>query len=253
MGKLALRLVHGTKASVFLRVRFAYDCSQPAAKEVKLKRLAVLVSTCVLLIGCVNPVPLELDYIVMLTTPIPSSDARCTGFLIDSTTIVTANHCIKYVTRAVNIYGEESPVKTAIQWDDMDVAIVRSKYPFYARSYAAIGKPDKNRAAEAWGMCPHFMGIKPRFVKFKSSMEITAHPGVLTIDVDQWITDALICGGDSGGIIVQNNQVVGLINATEINFLWAMGHSAFSTSGQTLKQMVCGYDDNYSFCKGEKQ
>lgn len=218
-----------------------------------MKRLFLLSISLLVLCACSAAPSLPNDYIVMLTPFYPDSTSRCTGFLIDESHIVTANHCTAkgILSRVVTIYGEESNVEIVKQWADKDIALLKTTNPLHASQYATIAAPTHLLPADAMGMCPLYMGLTGRSVTLKESTDILANPGPLKLHVDQWVGLNTICGGDSGGVIVQGGQVVGLINATELFYFFAIGNSAFATSGETINKLICNYDNSFNTCKGE--
>lgn len=206
-----------------------------------MRKLIALSLITLILSACTPTSTIDNDFVVMLTSALPNPANRCTGFLIDDSHVITANHCTKSnLIRVVTVYGEESSFDTVKQWEENDIALLKTSTPLHVSKYATISTPNPLMIGHAIGMCPEFMGMTEREVLYKKETRILANPGPLPLDVIQWKSFSAICGGDSGGVILQGGEVVGLINATEMWFLFAIGESAYATSGQTINQLLQG-------------
>jgi len=184
----------------------------------------LLLCLCLLvLVGCV-PAQTEMpDSLVMLTGTLATADKRCTGFLPDSTHILTANHCANnYLVRVITQYGQEAGVKVLQRWPDIDIALLAPDTPLYADQYATLGKANLQSAALAYGACPQFFTHVPRPLVYVNEEHFSDGS-----ECQIWFAPQAVCGGDSGGIVTQGDQVIGIMTGVETYyFFWAYGQNA---------------------------
>lgn len=154
----------------------------------------------VLLAGCVaGPPP---AYVVKLAGP---RGAVCTGILLDPIHIITADHCLDAgVNRAQTMDGQSTATEPLERRPGVDMAVLRALMPLRieSKSYARIGQPRPGASGAFWGHCTEYGGeTVGRVVFLQADGEAC----------QLWLFLAPTCGGDSGGPIVQDGRVVGML------------------------------------------
>jgi hypothetical protein len=199
----------------------------------RLSYLLVTVAMLFVVTGCaVLPVP---SFLVMLTPDFPSMKGRCTGAVIEARVVLTAAHCVSSVSRVVTGYGQEAYIIGARISDEHDVAILYTDRPLFVREYATLGNPDMGVAAALWGTCPYFMPHHARPAAYNGLMDIELVDGGSLAFGQWWMLPATgdvpgkACGGDSGGFILSQGKVVGVLSMVESDsYFFAIGSIAYT-------------------------
>lgn len=197
--------------------------------------------------ACAIPPP-NRDYIVMLTDRNVSQEERCAGVMIDNFYIVTANHCTHFANRVVDIHGNDASVSAVERWESYDIALLKAREPIPLQTFATFAAPTVEQAGILIGMCPQYIGLTERYVAFRAHVDTIVNPGSIRLLLDQWVSTDIICGGDSGGVVLQNEKVVGIINASDLSYFTGMGESAYVTDGMTVQSLLCSYNPEFNIC-----
>jgi hypothetical protein len=167
-----------------------------------------------------GPLP---EYVVILTPSVPYHNGRCTGIALDAWHILTADHCFGEVDlrRVMTQYGQEARVTPINQWPEVDAALLRTNVPLILPEYATFAAPDLEEPAEIYGGCEFFLLSVPRRLHFVQEQQLTTWQDGETRNAQQWrAVDLRVCGGDSGGPVIQNGKVIGLTHAVLAEILW---------------------------------
>lgn len=195
------------------------------------KLIIVLLAVVLFLGGCVpsNQAP---AYMVLVTSQAPVMRGRCTGFAVDPIHVVTAAHCISGQQRVVTMSGQERNVQAAYKSFLIDGAVLVLDGPLYLPHYAQLAEPRSGPTSRVYGLCPYFMAGTPRFATYQGRIAGVLPLGLFALD--KWNVfgmtgdqDNRVCGGDSGGFVVQQGKVVGL-------FVAIASESWFFTIGRTF-------------------
>lgn len=135
---------------------------------------------------------------------------RCTGFVVNPTTVVGAAHC-NHPDLLVKARGKEVPVKVVYSDDIDDIAVLSLARPLRLSGYAAFASPHPLRPAFVFGSCPEYTLETPRRI-----FAATQQNDLLV----WWVDDGVVCGGDSGGPVVQDGEVIGIVLLATSNFVW---------------------------------
>lgn len=168
----------------------------------------VIILLILLLSACISPAETKMPaYFVMLVQIAPNVSARCSGIALDQWTILTANHCLDRGTLRIETqYGQTSLVYTAQRFPEHDLALVYSMFPLSLPEYARLGVANTYLPASLFGVCPQHFSHVPRETNFSTSDWTNKN----NISCEKWIVQSSACGSDSGGLLVQDNQVIGL-------------------------------------------
>lgn len=191
-----------------------------------MKRLWLLVFL-LILAGCVSPSSDMPEYVVMLTEAWPNAERRCTAVAFSAVDVLTAAHC-QDMTRIVTLWGQEAKVHVQYQYPDTDMVLLRADVPLALRSFARWGASDRRQPAQVYGNCPRYWSHIPRGVVYVRDEEIQINE-MPAYHTQRWkSTTNQLCGGDSGGPVIQNGRVVGIVSAVETEVPWlALGTDIF--------------------------
>lgn len=171
------------------------------------------------LLGGCTPSPTKMPpYIVMLGQITPDMNGRCTGIALDQWRILTADHCLSLAAfRVETQYGQSVYAYPIQRFPDIDIALLQTALPLSLPGYALTGDANKNETAYLFGICPQHFAHVPRLVFFQE------HDWFIdegTVSCEKWITQTSSCGGDSGGLIIQDGKFVGM--AIGVRSWWKM-------------------------------
>ena len=210
------------------------------------RRCAAYLVVALALAGCAGPGGMP-PYLVMLTNNYPSATDRCSGAALDATRILTAAHCAD-LPRVVTQLGQEAHVSVLRSWPDDDVAVLESDEPLYLSQFAQLARPAAG-IAYVWAVCPYYFPQSVRFAFFFGPAVADLWDGATKV-YDRWSTSPImgdsqeICGGDSGGLVVQTDSVVGMITAVEspVPYL-AIGRVFYTVSGARIAELMADEHD----------
>lgn len=198
----------------------------------------------VALAGCLSiPTPMP-SYVLLLTTINPHSNGRCTGVALDARTILTADHCVENVQRAVTVSGQAVGIQAWLRWPAQDAALLRALQPLTLPEYATLADVEPTHAAAIYAVCPWYFAVTPRLAVYN-------YPWFTNIDntvrlADQWnmlLSDQYTCGGDSGGVLLQTGGVVGIVSAVRrANSEFDGGQVLYSVPATTIRQLMEQHD-----------
>lgn len=152
------------------------------------------------------------SYFVMLTRVAPDSAYRCSGSMLDESHILTADHCLTLGTLRVETQaGDTTYAYPLARFPELDIAILRTVHPLELPAYASLAEVDKTRPAYLYGVCPHHFSTTPRKAVWVKDDWRTSYG----IACDRWIVEKSACGSDSGGPVVQDGKLVGMILAVK--------------------------------------
>lgn len=198
--------------------------------------LAILVT----LTSCAPPAGVP-TYLALLTPMFPSSNGTCSGAVISPTEVVTAAHCVPSARRVVTVAGQEAWVVGARLLTTNDVAILTVDRVLWVTDYAEFARPVLGVQTLAWGYCPYQVSAVPRRAFYNGLVTLTVE-GLPEQDYGEWILPAVpnlankLCGGDSGGVLVQHGKVVGIVAAVYSDlFFVSLGSKAYSVPTEYLE------------------
>lgn len=208
--------------------------------------LAISLSSC----NSVTQMPI---YVVMLTTEGPMTTVRCTGVMVDPETVITAGHCSE-LTRVVTQGGSQAGIRLFIRWMLYDIAIMKTDKEIHLGEYAEFGSPTMGSLGTVWGVCPYYFSHTIRRVFSVGEvhdMELLDGNILYSRTYDYWKTAfdlggdrRMVCGGDSGGAVVQNGKVVGITSAIHSeHIIYKIGNDLFAVNGETVKDLIGPFAD----------
>ena len=205
-----------------------------------ISRRLLTIALLFLLSGCPAPiVDLPPPYLVMLAQTMPSQ-SRCAGVLLDSWHVLTADHCVdRGFLRVETQYGQTMQATPLHRWDEIDVAILTLPFALYAPRYARLVVPDTALAGRIYGLCPQHFVHTPRAARYMGQWhESSKWAGQM------WGVWTTACGGDSGGVLVQNGNVAGVVVAVQDWYLFSSsveGDLVCIVSAELVIERLTGY------------
>lgn len=188
-----------------------------------------------------SPLP---SNVVMLTALYPAIEGRCTGAVIDPTHVLTAAHCTKSADRVITPLGQEAFVTSYDEWKTEDIAILEVDRALFVQQFAELGRAELGVIGNIFGTCPYYWGHQSRLAAYNGMVEVPLVNGKIR-DYDQWIVqprmgdNSKACGGDSGGVVMQGNKVVGVISAVDSDYWFvAIGTVMYAVPGDIVKDLM---------------
>jgi hypothetical protein len=187
-----------------------------------MKTVAVtLIVLAILLSSCTN-IELAPNWVVKLETD--RSSAFCTGMVISPNFLITANHCKKYGLHKATLFtGQEVEFDPdyMVQLMNQDVAVFYSKEDMILPRYAKVASPEPGLVSRVYGYCPKYEAGTYRAVEYVERFWMVGNDMVVDI-LDGWQSvwssdSPYVCAGDSGGPILQNGKVVGMLVAIPLD------------------------------------
>ncbi len=180
----------------------------------------VLFFLALFLAGCaVVPTAGVPAYVVLVTPDVHTGHNRCTGVALDARRVLTTDHCLAdpWMRRVLAQTGQEVRITSIARYPAQDAAIATLSAPLLLPAYARFAPADTKRPALLYGGCAHYLLAVPRAVHYvEESLTISLSPPYLR-RAQHWRShDRRICGGDSGGVAVQDGAVVGLTHMVEL-------------------------------------
>jgi hypothetical protein len=130
---------------------------------------------------------------------------RCGGYAIDQWHIITADHC-QHISRALLADGATVPLRSVARWPAIDTAMYETDEPLHLDNYATLLPIAVDRPAYAFGFCPAWNSSAARFAEYTATEKEPLYCHRFHM------TGSYICNGDSGGVIEQDDNVVGMIS-----------------------------------------
>lgn len=187
-----------------------------------------------LLTACAVPFSPLPSNVVMLTPLYPTVEGRCTGAVIDATHVLTAAHCTHTAHRVITPWGQEARVVSYSALPDQDVAVLETDKVLFVEHYAELARAELGVVGTVFGTCPYYWGHQARAALYNGIASINDD------DYDQWIMQTnKACGGDSGGVVMQNGKVTGVISAVESD-LWfvAIGTVMYAVPSGVAQELL---------------
>lgn len=131
--------------------------------------------------------------------------ARCSGSAIDATHVLTAGHCVEYTLDRVRTSDHTIPARPIAVWIEIDTALYETAEPMNLTEYATPGDFDPLTTGYLFGSCGAWNSSSGRFVNYVGIRGDMPYCGHWQVEV------AYSCSGDSGGIVEQNDNVVGMM------------------------------------------
>lgn len=185
--------------------------------------VVALIVVALVLSSCINVQP---EWIVKMSATLPGLQGICTGIVVDRHSLITASHCEErgmYHTVLRNGQDIEFDRELTEQVIDQDFVVLRSDEEMILMEYAEIGEPEPG-LARIYGFCPYYRPDLYRPVEYVSrDMRVDRSLQIHIVDTWQVASSAdheYACAGDSGGAVVQNGKVVGLLVTLESELSW---------------------------------
>lgn len=208
----------------------------------------LLATICILfaLTGCAAPPGIP-PYLAMLTPSYPSMDGRCTGAVISPREVLTAAHCLKWISRVVTAGGQEAYIINARVSLVADVAIVETDRVLWVESFAKLGNAQLGVRGELYGTCPFYMPHQVRYAMY-NGLEDVPMTDITTVTLGGWFmlptlgdVQGNACGGDSGGFILQNGLIVGITDAVQTEtFFSKIGSHVYTVPAHFAQELIDG-------------
>ncbi len=141
--------------------------------------------------------------------------------------ILTANHCREF-TRVVTQWGQENKASVEREYLPSDMVVMKTDSILLLRAYAQIAEPDIEQPAAIFGNCPRYFSHMPRMVSYVGTENIEPG-GVEAYSAQRWRSyNGQLCGGDSGGPVIQEGHLIGIVSAVETKIPWLIqGNDVF--------------------------
>lgn len=206
-------------------------------------QLLVTFALCFVLVGCAPNAGVP-PYLALVTPAFPGMSGSCTGFVVAPKQVVTAKHCVATAKRIVTANGQEAWIASVRVSAQHDIAILTTEQVLWVAQFAALGHPALGRPAQIWGFCPYQISFVPRHALYNGLVE-TEIQNVGHDAFGEWLMPAIpganntICPGDSGGPIVQDGKVVGVVSGGYIP-VWfvALATRVYATRVDVVEEMV---------------
>jgi hypothetical protein len=161
-----------------------------------------LIFIMLLLAACASTEPTP-AYLVRLAS---DGGAHCSGIAINERWIITADHC--HVYGLDTVYAADHPPTAAYLmavWPEIDTAMYMTDEALRLSEYATLRTADTAQVAYLFGGCPLWPQGAGRFTKY-TGQDWAEYPYC-----QAWqVSGAWSCSGDSGGIITQDGNIVGM-------------------------------------------
>ena len=208
--------------------------------------LPIALVALVLVTGCVSLLPEGVPpYLVLLTSAYPSTKGRCTGVLIANDAILTAAHCADIADRAATMGGFEAKIQGIAKIDEgLDLAILTPDRGLVVDRYASFAGADDDLAGVLYGACPWYFITSGRVVWYMGEEEVRPFGVAGRIRYQVWdvpvnpVGPRYICGGDSGGVVLQGDTVVGLTSAVQATWWFPVGTRVYAIPGETILAFI---------------
>lgn len=179
-------------------------------------KLMVYLCAIVLLVGCVLPGQPP-AYLAKTTHYLPQMKIGCGMLILDENRAVTPYHCVDDVPIRRAIY--QAVGETWFTYDSItrilnqDLALLRSPIDIALPYYPKFAEPARNLSGRVYGFCPYYRESSYRVARYEG--RIYGWKDAVIV-LDRWSVPGTahhryVCGGDSGGIVWQNGNVVGMI------------------------------------------
>jgi len=204
-----------------------------------IRKIVTLVSLCFLVLGCYSPLPQKLTrdnlvppYLVLITADEAQIVHLCGGIQTSSNIVITAAHCLpKNIInkKILTQYNQTLWFSKYTTFESLDIAIIKTDVPLYTEEYPKFDKPHSG-LVDTYGLCPTQFYYNSRVAAYIDSMELlpnfrealertrskSSEMPLMSQFYSVYNTYSLqnsICLGDSGGIVLQDGKVVGIIDA----------------------------------------
>jgi hypothetical protein len=211
-----------------------------------MKKLFVWAVLLLITVACLPAVSFENGvppYLVMLTSVYPDVEGRCTGIAISSHYIITAQHCLtadSNLKRVITQTGQEGAFIRVSESNFRDVMLVKTVWTIDLPQYASFTAADRSQPATIFAVCPLYLLNSPRPVKYYEASTDRPIGSKNYYVVDVWrALDNKICGGDSGGAVVQAGKVVGLVHTVRSPWPWfPVGKVVHTIPGERVGEWI---------------
>lgn len=203
------------------------------------RKIAMLLGLCFLVVGCYSPLPQKLTrtnlvppYLVLITAEDIKTVHLCGGIQTSSNLVITVAHCLPkdiINKRILTQYNQVLWFKEYTVLESLDLAIIKTDIPLYTEGYPKFGKPHVG-LVDTYGLCPTQFYYNSRVAAYIDNMDLlpafrdalektrSKDNEIPLMDefysvYDTYSLQNSICLGDSGGIVLQDGAVVGIVDA----------------------------------------